>query len=567
MTAPDLFSIILAILAFALLLLSDKASGRTVPELSRNRHLAICIGAAALGFLARLIRLTTLPGGLSAEEALIAVQAKTLWQTGHFLYTEGIVAQLPQWTGEPAGPLLALLTAPFVGLLGMTTLSVRLPLALLSCAALPAAYLAGTELGGKRAGRWLLLFWALSPFFVLTARLTAAASLAQCIFPWALALSVRGLRRPRELPWAFLLLGLLVFTQNLYFYLSPVLIALLAALSLRYGAKWRLVLPSALLGLVICLPGILTAIACRTGGADISVGPFIFRHMEDYDKAQTLFGLMHGNPHPDSVVFSKLWAVLTGGLFQNAMHANVAYSLFATDGMTALGLFSVPLALAGALLLLVRGVSGKRFSPAVLLVLFFGGATLVAELLFGSKGEMEIYGTTSIWDHAQLFPYTVLLAVVALCRVQEHSRICAAGFVAVFVASFTCLCVALFGGRYSEGANIYFTDYPQAVEAGRQIQEKTGAKLLVTSSVYPHLAPEEAAQMMLYCIADADMKEAEISPACCGEIYWPEGEDEPQKDCIHVVLQREIRHWMWEDEDFDYETFGRYALLIPKRPD
>ena len=54
----------------------------------------------------------------------------------------------------------------------------------------------------------------------------------------------------------------------------------------------------------------------------------------------------------------------------------------------------------------------------------------------------------------------------------------------------------------------------------------------------------------------------EISPACCGEIYWPEGEDEPQKDCIHVVLQREIRHWMWEDEDFDYETFGRYALLI-----
>ncbi|MFR2020723.1 MAG: hypothetical protein ACLS6G_09570 [Christensenellales bacterium] len=44
-----------------------------------------------------------------------------------------------------------MLTAPFVGLFGMSKLTVRLPLALLSCAAMPAAYGLGEALSGGRA--------------------------------------------------------------------------------------------------------------------------------------------------------------------------------------------------------------------------------------------------------------------------------------------------------------------------------------------------------------------------------------------------------------------------------
>ena len=111
---------------------------------------------------------------------------------------------------------------------------------------------------------------------------------------------------------------------------------------------------------------------------------------------------------------------------------------------------------------------------------------------------------------------------------------------------------------------MYFTDYPQAIQAAREAQGATGAKLYITSSVYPHAMPDEAARMMLYYTVDADMNTVAQFPDTYGEIYWPEGEDGPEKGCIHVVLQREIRSWIWEDEDFTYESFGRYALLIPR---
>ena len=43
----------------------------------------------------------------------------------------------------------------------------RLPLALLSCAAMPAAYGLGEALSGRRAARWMLTIAALCPIFVL----------------------------------------------------------------------------------------------------------------------------------------------------------------------------------------------------------------------------------------------------------------------------------------------------------------------------------------------------------------------------------------------------------------
>ncbi len=554
----------LAFAACALLLLSDRYGRTDGKDIPQKAHTAICALTVLLGCMARLVRLTSLPGGLSAEEALVAVQAKALWQTGHFVDARGFAAQLPQWTGEPAGPLLCVFTAPFAGIFGITGLTTRLPLALFSCLAMPAAYLTGTELSGRKAGRWFLLFWALSPFFVLTARLTAAASLSLCILPWALALAFRGLRKPGYLLPASVLMGLLTFTENLYFYLAPWLIILLAVAALRSGRRAGQVLPAAAAGLVICLPGILTAIACREAGADIDVGPLLFPHLEEYDKARNLFTMLKGKPHPDSVVFDKLWAVLTGGFFQNVMHSNISYTLFVTGGMTALGLFSVPLALAGALILLTQRIKGERFTPAVRLAVLFGCATLLAELFFGSVGEMEVNGTTSIWDHAQWFPYTALLAVAALCRVQEKNRWCARGFLAVFAVGFTAICLDLFGGGYAQNANVYFTDYREAVESGETIHAQSGAKLYVTSSVYPHLSPDEAARMMLYCMEDADLREVAVNPDKYGEIYWPEGEEEPEKGCIHVVLQREIRNWIWEDADFEYLPVGRFAVLKPR---
>ena len=149
-------SLVFLAIAVAILFVAVQRGGDGARTMSEKTHRMICGAAIAAGVLVRLARLTSLPAGISAEEALVGVQAKALWQTGGFLFGQGLTTQLSQWAGETTGPLLAVLTAPFVGLFGLSKLTVRLPLALLSCAAMPAAYGLGEALSGRRTVSLLL---------------------------------------------------------------------------------------------------------------------------------------------------------------------------------------------------------------------------------------------------------------------------------------------------------------------------------------------------------------------------------------------------------------------------
>ena len=208
-------------------------------QMSDRTHRMVCCAALAVGVLVRLVKLSSLPAGISAEEALVGVQAKSLWQTGGFLFGQGMTTQLAQWEGETTGPLLAALTAPFVGLFGMNKLTVRLPLALLSCAAMPAAYGLGEAVSGRRAARWMLILYAVCPIFVLEARLTCGSCAALYLLPIALCLLARGISRPVELYIGMVVLALTAYAQNMYFFIAPALIAAcgeIAAVSGRRNA-------------------------------------------------------------------------------------------------------------------------------------------------------------------------------------------------------------------------------------------------------------------------------------------------------------------------------------------
>ena len=203
-------SLVFLAIAVAILFAAVQRGGDGARTMSEKTHRAICGAAIAAGVLVRLARLTSLPAGISAEEALVGVQAKALWQTGGFLFGQGLTTQLSQWAGETTGPLLAVLTAPFVGLFGMSKLTVRLPLALLSCAAMPAAYGLGEALSGRRAARWMLLIAALCPIFVLEARMTCGSCAALYLLPIALCLIARGVTKPAALYPGMIVLALTV---------------------------------------------------------------------------------------------------------------------------------------------------------------------------------------------------------------------------------------------------------------------------------------------------------------------------------------------------------------------
>lgn len=96
-------SLAVLLLAVLTVFLSNLHGGSAKKALSPRAHRVICAAVFATGCFVRLFRLGTLPEGISAEEALVGVQAKALWQTGGFLFDGQLTTQLAQWTGESSG--------------------------------------------------------------------------------------------------------------------------------------------------------------------------------------------------------------------------------------------------------------------------------------------------------------------------------------------------------------------------------------------------------------------------------------------------------------------------------
>ena len=552
-------SLVFLAIAVAILFAAVQRGGDGARTMSERTHRAICGAAIAAGVLVRLARLTSLPAGISAEEALVGVQAKALWQTGGFLFGQGLTTQLSQWSGETTGPLLAVLTAPFVGLFGLSKLTVRLPLALLSCAAMPAAYGLGEALSGRRAGRWMLTIAALCPIFVLEARMTCGSCAALYLLPIALCLIARGVTKQAALYPGMIVLALTAYAQDMYFFIAPAAILACAIIALIFGRRKRHAAISGAIGLLLCVPAMLTAFVNLTGAEGMTIfGLIRVPRLEGFEKA-----FMAENRS----VGDKLWAVLIGGVFQVLRHENIHQAMYTPDGMLALFMFSLPLMVLGALALFARWTDGRRAArekaAARAMVAATCMVTLAALVMFGSIGTLDMSGTTWLFDHSALILFDAVLMAAGLCTIERKNLKCAAAMGALMAVNFAWLAVQLFGGNYQANANVYFPGFEQMAARAAEIQAETGEKINVTGNIYPHIQPSAGAEMMFLYATDADMRTAEAERGTRYETIYVSEDMQPEADEIYLARANEISNW--DLEGFDYEESEGYVLIYPAR--
>lgn len=560
-------SLIILALSTAAIVLSNMRFDQRRRDISDSAHRMICIGVFLVGCFFRLFCLDTLPGGISAEEALVGMQAKALWQTGGFLFDGTLTTQFAQWTGESTGPLLAVITAPFVGIFGMTAWTVRLPLALLSCAAMPAAYALGCRLAGKRAGRWMLVIYALCPYFVLSARLTCGANAAVCLLPVALWAMVKGLERPVYTYIGAILMALMAYAQNMYFFISPAVIAAAALIGVtRQGNKIHAIC-AAMLGAVVCIPAIMTLWVNLKGLEGFEwLGIVRIPLLSDFDKADSVFdGLTQYNAWWN--IRTKAWAVITGGVFQILEHMNISREMLAPSGMGALYIISIPLMLLGGFSLLHHALRGKRpeekYVPGRILAIAASCITLTALVIYGSVGALDLEGCTSVFDYSSLLVFDALLMTAGMCRMERKNAVGSRILSVLMCVCTVMLGIHLFGDGYSMNTNTYFVGFGEAAAEARKIQENTGAKVNVTCTVYPHIAPSEAAEIMYLYAIDADAQTIEQNGEKEYEVIYAPAIDTPDPEQIYFVLQEDIT--AWDFGGMDYKEMGDYVLLSSPR--
>ena len=165
-----------------------------------------------LGVVLRLWQLGEAPCGLNQDEAYAGYEAFSMLTYGVDSWGYHNPCYFISW-GSGMNVLESYLAMPFVALLGLTPLAVRLPQAILACVSLPVVYLLLTRLFDRRVGLIGLGLTAICPWHILLSRWGLESNLAPGLLLLGLYFLVRGLDSP---PW--LLAAALCYGLSLYAY-------------------------------------------------------------------------------------------------------------------------------------------------------------------------------------------------------------------------------------------------------------------------------------------------------------------------------------------------------------
>ena len=183
-----------------------------------NPWLWAVLAVTALGAFLRLYQLTEITPGIAGDEAWTGINGRRILEEGW------IGAYVMNGLGVPSGPLY--LVAPFVGILGDTVLAIRLPMALLGIATIPVAYLAFTEMAGRKAALIGAFILAVSMWHIHLSRMAWPVISWPLIEMATIGMVFWGFRSGRRLP--FLLAGIFIGFGALTYNAYPAFVAVLS---------------------------------------------------------------------------------------------------------------------------------------------------------------------------------------------------------------------------------------------------------------------------------------------------------------------------------------------------
>jgi 4-amino-4-deoxy-L-arabinose transferase-like glycosyltransferase len=201
-----------------------------------------------LGFFLRTYQLTTSPLGLSENEASIGYNAYSLFKTGKD-ETGRLLPLSFESFGDDKSPIPIYLNVPFVAILGLNELSVRLASVFGGIFSILLLFILARLVTNKYSALMSALLLSISPWHVQISRTDAQVSYALVFFLLFLIFLIKQFRFSNYLVTLFFILGILT---------NPVLLLVELPIALFYLFKQRN--KKKLLSLFICLVLICLAI-------------------------------------------------------------------------------------------------------------------------------------------------------------------------------------------------------------------------------------------------------------------------------------------------------------------
>ncbi|MDR3051253.1 MAG: glycosyltransferase family 39 protein [Oscillospiraceae bacterium] len=378
--------------------------------------------AMAAGVLLRVWRFPELPQGLYHDEAMTAAQAISLLRNGTDMYGASWPLHLETWKYGQQSALLAYMQVPVFALFGVSRLTLRLPILVLSVIALPVLWHLARRVLGR--GYALLALWmlAICPWQVVQSRWALDCNTMPHMLLFSVYFLHLGLDKRPFLYLSMVFFGLTLYAYGVALFAVPVLLLCACAYLLRRRlVRWGEVCICLAVFLAVGGPFLLTMAINAFGWPTVHLGPFT---LQNFPKTQRANDMLLYSPDFYKQFVWNLYYWLMSTLGQNEGDTIAAY--FASRTLYP---FSVPVILAGVYMLWrqkrridtcahLRESIGKNGSPAPggeALILFWIGAMAFCGILTNY--------TTSQRSNAIFYP---LLLAMCYALYQAVRRVRAA---------------------------------------------------------------------------------------------------------------------------------------------
>jgi 4-amino-4-deoxy-L-arabinose transferase-like glycosyltransferase len=226
-----------------------------------------------VGVFARTWQFNSLPPGLNADEASIGVDAYYLAHYGIDRNGVSWPVSFVSW-GSGQNALYGYMLVPFILMLGLSPLVVRLPMLLTGILSLPLIYyVSGRTLGQKAAPIGMLLL-AISPWHVMLSRWGLESNILPFMFLLAFSSLLWISGQKRGLALSGILFGLCLYAYGTAYAVVPAFLVMAGVVLVRGGTvPIRRVLGGGLAFVVVALPIWAFLVVNSLGFKTLRVGP------------------------------------------------------------------------------------------------------------------------------------------------------------------------------------------------------------------------------------------------------------------------------------------------------
>lgn len=188
----------------------------------KNKYIIIIYVSLVVGFLTRLLFIADFPNALNVDEASAGYDAFSILNFGIDRNGNFLPVYLEAW-GSGQSAAYAYLTIPFVKILGLNILSIRLPMAILGCISIIVMYKILEKITDKKTTIIGLIFFVINPWHIMKSRWGMDCNIFPDIILYSVLFLIRFLqtKKTKNLKLASVFIAFSAYTYATSYFFLP----------------------------------------------------------------------------------------------------------------------------------------------------------------------------------------------------------------------------------------------------------------------------------------------------------------------------------------------------------